>query len=59
MTSDRFKLGFRYAFVLRQKIMSKNREGIIRWERGMYERTEGVKKVGEVFGEKKRGWEEC
>jgi len=25
----------------------------------MYERTEGVKKVREVFGEKKRGWEEC
>jgi len=25
----------------------------------MYERTERVKKVREVFGEKKRGWEEC
>jgi len=59
MTSDRFKLGFRWTFVGRQKVMSKKRQGIIRRERGMYERTEGVKKVGEVFGEKKRGWEEC
>jgi len=39
--------------------MSKKRQGIILRERGMCERTEGVKKVREVFGEKKRGWEEC
>jgi len=64
VTCDTFILRQPWAFVvvvvreeLEDMVMGSKR--LMGRERGIYERTEGMKEVGEVFWAKKRGWEEC